>query len=681
MDSKRKKTRCSGIVTEIKKCDRYVENEGALCRSHDYMKNYTLEMMAQLKLCKRCKKMKYFSSEQKTKNCGDCSKENERHNAKASENKKEKLRCHGITRSNEKCISFVKEDNNFCIEHRHMKDYTPEMMNNLTLCSGCITMHCMEEGFKQCINCRIRKQENRQKVKEDQEIDEVKEVKEVKEVIDIKIMCKKVGCIYQKSTENSYCGKHQVNQLIETAKLKGVKMCFNVIRGCRTELSKDYKFSSCQTCLEKQRIIDKAKYHENGTVENHDDNMKTCSGCGSSKLKEQFIGNRGQQTKCCFDCREIFKIADAKRANNEQRKEHKREYEKRPETMEYREKWKGKNPEKTAKYPMDYRGREASKDIDGYLKRNALQQKNYRKEHPEVIRDIQERSKNNLKSKITYYHRTAENKGLKFNLSDEKCIEYFNGACYYCGFKKFNGIDRKLSNKDYVVENCVSCCEFCNFLKVCLDPQTFVQRCEHILSNLEIIKGNFYPEAFSNHNPSSYNNYKYRATKILDKQFDLTKDEYELLIFEKCYLCGKKCTLRHRNGIDRVNNNLGYILSNCKSCCAECNYMKNNYDYDEFINQLELIYECCKDKQIVTSKCDINNKINKMMNHNKMTKEEKNRREKERKEAAKITLIEKYTNEESKIAKAKELAKNKKVTIKAKKLKTNHNNDDLFGDD
>lgn len=51
-----------------------------------------------------------------------------------------------------------------------------------------------------------------------------------------------------------------------------------------------------------------------------------------------------------------------------------------------------------------------------------------------------------------------------------------------------------------------------------------------------------------------------------------------------------------RNGIDRVDNSLGYILSNVVSCCKICNYMKKDLSEQEFQDQCERVY-LAKDKK------------------------------------------------------------------------------------
>ena len=67
--------------------------------------------------------------------------------------------------------------------------------------------------------------------------------------------------------------------------------------------------------------------------------------------------------------------------------------------------------------------------------------------------------------------------------------------------------------------------------------------------------------------------------------FDLTYAQFETLVDGECYFCGDigRNTLRKRgyndysyNGIDRIDNSVGYITNNCISCCSWCNRAKNN---------------------------------------------------------------------------------------------------------
>ena len=44
------------------------------------------------------------------------------------------------------------------------------------------------------------------------------------------------------------------------------------------------------------------------------------------------------------------------------------------------------------------------------------------------------------------------------------------------------------------------------------------------------------------------------------------------------------------NGIDRMNQSVGYIQSNCVSCCAMCNWMKGSLDSATFIKRIRHIH-------------------------------------------------------------------------------------------
>ena len=43
------------------------------------------------------------------------------------------------------------------------------------------------------------------------------------------------------------------------------------------------------------------------------------------------------------------------------------------------------------------------------------------------------------------------------------------------------------------------------------------------------------------------------------------------------------------NGIDRVNNNIGYILNNCVACCKYCNIAKGVRTITEFLEHVQSI--------------------------------------------------------------------------------------------
>ena len=83
-------------------------------------------------------------------------------------------------------------------------------------------------------------------------------------------------------------------------------------------------------------------------------------------------------------------------------------------------------------------------------------------------------------------------------------------------------------------------------------------------------------------------------------EFSLTFDEFKKLVFGDCFYCGAEPTQIYRhtryvtslryNGIDRVENPIGYRESNCVSCCKNCNQMKSNLSKKEFFQIVLKIY-------------------------------------------------------------------------------------------
>jgi len=98
-----------------------------------------------------------------------------------------------------------------------------------------------------------------------------------------------------------------------------------------------------------------------------------------------------------------------------------------------------------------------------------------------------------------------------------------------------------------------------------------------------------------------FSNYKSKA-KYRKIEFKLTKKQFRVLTSQRCHYCGQKPTqvynrIFHRNngnylynGIDRVNNNEGYIVSNCVPCCKHCNMAKNKFTVEEFKDWIKQSY-------------------------------------------------------------------------------------------
>jgi hypothetical protein len=127
-------------------------------------------------------------------------------------------------------------------------------------------------------------------------------------------------------------------------------------------------------------------------------------------------------------------------------------------------------------------------------------------------------------------------------------------------------------------------------MKNSLNDRIFLKRVEHILTYNKLVNGKFYNYAFACHNSNSinYNTYKKRSEKN-KLEFIITKENFIEITDKPCYICGKQNNQYHKNGIDRFDSKKGYLLDNCRPCCGECNYMKNNYDYNEMMRKFQCI--------------------------------------------------------------------------------------------
>jgi hypothetical protein len=82
--------------------------------------------------------------------------------------------------------------------------------------------------------------------------------------------------------------------------------------------------------------------------------------------------------------------------------------------------------------------------------------------------------------------------------------------------------------------------------------------------------------------------------------FNLSLDEFKILTSKNCFYCGDSPYQIQKqrwgtgdyiyNGIDRVNNSLGYVALNCVPCCGKCNFMKSGDSQESFKTQIFKIY-------------------------------------------------------------------------------------------
>ncbi len=84
-----------------------------------------------------------------------------------------------------------------------------------------------------------------------------------------------------------------------------------------------------------------------------------------------------------------------------------------------------------------------------------------------------------------------------------------------------------------------------------------------------------------------YGAYKSSA-KERELEFDLTFEQFASFYQKPCVICGEQVD---HYGLDRMDNNIGYIMSNVGPCHKECNYAKCDMPFDDFKKQINKIYK------------------------------------------------------------------------------------------
>lgn len=107
-----------------------------------------------------------------------------------------------------------------------------------------------------------------------------------------------------------------------------------------------------------------------------------------------------------------------------------------------------------------------------------------------------------------------------------------------------------------------------------------------------------------------YRMYKFHANKR-SINFNLDYDTFVSLTSGTCFYCGKEPQqqyVRHRktyksiymyNGIDRLDNSIGYTIENCVTCCKYCNFTKRDRTCFAFVDWVNRIYSNLKNKGII----------------------------------------------------------------------------------
>ena len=98
-----------------------------------------------------------------------------------------------------------------------------------------------------------------------------------------------------------------------------------------------------------------------------------------------------------------------------------------------------------------------------------------------------------------------------------------------------------------------------------------------------------------------YSNYRCKARRR-GLEFNITEEEFDKIAQNNCFYCGISPS-NHAynrqpykggykyNGLDRIDNNLGYMIDNIVPCCKDCNLAKRELSQSEFFEMVKRIYE------------------------------------------------------------------------------------------
>lgn len=125
----------------------------------------------------------------------------------------------------------------------------------------------------------------------------------------------------------------------------------------------------------------------------------------------------------------------------------------------------------------------------------------------------------------------------------------------------------------------------------CYAKEVLIKRCKGKVSPL--LKPNGHAAKWR-----LYKRYEFDAQRR-DLNFDLSFEKLIDLVQKDCCYCGeppskimKGRQSRSRfiyNGLDRVDNNIGYNISNSVTCCTTCNWMKRTMNKNDFIKHIKKI--------------------------------------------------------------------------------------------
>jgi hypothetical protein len=459
---------------------------GDICKFHEYLKDYTTEMIEQCKFCKCCRKMK-FTGEYAS--CEDC-------------RQKPKIKKEVVLCAHEECKYKKSKENKYCGKHQLdvFKDETEELglkccknvdrgcrsqlqKDGRSACETCLAKYRAEdhaarnnlvktETEKQCSNCcKMFPLEHYKGLKKDDN----------KMCQDCRAYCKKQDEKRDKEHINELARKNEKKperrevkkQWVENNPEKVILSDLNYKARQIEEDQEAYLKKQAENAKnwrtanpEKVKIMNKKRVE---SIEVHFAVYKESARKKGLVFDLSFELFHTIVTTPCYYCG----IIQEKGFNGIDRLDCTKGY---TET----------NSSPCCKMCNFMKGDESPNTFIHHVEHILT--------HQGIIEGRRFESKNSKGSSFNDYKKRADKKKLDFLLTEETFKQEIMKDCYLCGKQKTdthcNGLDRVDNAKGYLIENVRSCCVNCNYMKRDYSYDLFLEKCkrvyEHKPSEIEI---------------------------------------------------------------------------------------------------------------------------------------------------------------------------------------------------
>ena len=393
------------------------------------------------------------------------------------------------------------------------------------------------------------------------------------------------------ASENGYCGRHQRIKQYDDGIAIGTIWCRFFFRGCSDTVT--LAGTACTTCKETLRI-DKPRCNHEGCNRTAKQEEKYCGKHDRDKYRDQ----EKELGICYCDInRGCFNLCEEGRSSCESclekaREEDNKRYAARKEIHQViNSVHKSQPPQQLCCYcgkdftpfiTNNHKTSQACVDCNAHQRKHDMQRK-------DRVINYAQRKASHAEAHYAEYIRSATKRTIEFLLSFLEFKSIVCQPCFYCGTVTAGesiGIDRFDNTKGYTVDNCRSCCDTCNRMKWTFHPLFFIEKCK-ILAGKPADPEFFQKwEIYYNSTPSIYSQYRNDAIKR-GYEFALTRENFAKIAAKQCYMCNYEGI----TGIDRKDNNIGYTLTNCMSCCWSCNMSKADIDYSKVIQTAHMVAE------------------------------------------------------------------------------------------